>query len=862
MIRLLAALAVVSVFAQQPQDEDFAKAVREWTTRPEFISPLVDHLPKSATIPTPKSILGYHAGAPNKLTYYSDIVRYFRALEEAAPDRVKILSAGMTDEGRECITAFLFTGGFDDALQHRARLAQLADPRSLGESQAKEVIARTKPIYHLVGGLHSSETGSPEMLMELAYRLLVEEGPLFDAIRSNLIVAISPVLEPDGQERYVDWYYRHLIHEKTEEDRMPGPPYWGKYTFHDNNRDSNYSQVTMRNWLKQYLEWHPPIVHDLHESLPLLYTFSGQPPQNPNLDPILYSEMPWFAHHEVSRLTSMGMPGVWTHAFVDAWSVGYLGFMASNHNGMVRIYETFGNRGANTMLRTLDPTDSIRPGLTKREWYRPMPVTGKIEWSHRNNTNYMQTGVLVALELASANARTIVENFYRKSRNALQAGQKEAPFGWTIPAGQKDPTRVAFVVNTLRLQGIEVGRRADGTFVVRRDQPYGRLAKSLLEKQTFPEANLRTYDDTGWTMGLMAGVEVKEAADRKDLDEPAPLIDRYDPQGNVDGSGAYLTVPHNGSNYMITLRHRLKDQPVESTADGSFVIPNSERAREEIVKLGLAAKASPAKPQGPLHTVDIARVAIFSRWGRTQETGWVRHAFDHFGVGYELIFKERVREGNLRGSFDVIVVPQMGTSTKEIIQDIECKGRQLGYTKTTEFRFLGMYGESADMCGGMGLAGLVEIEKFVRDGGRLITLGGSSALGAEMLRHVDAGSPPSGFYAPGPIVEAEILKATHPVFYGYPDKILPVRYSNGPMFAIPEGHKAQLTLMRFLGTENSILSGLMNRPAEVKGRAVIADAPLGQGRVLLFAINPCYRWQNQREFNLLFNAVMHWNDWN
>jgi hypothetical protein len=862
MIRWFAAFAALGVFAQQPQDEDFAKAVRAWTTKPEFLSPLVDHLPASATIPSPKSFLGYHAGAPNKLTYYADIIRYYRALEQAAPSRIKIVSAGKTDEGKECITAFFFDGSFDEVLQHRERLARLADPRTLSETQAKEVVAKTKPIYHIVGGLHSSETGSPEMLLELAYRLLAEEGPLFAAIRKNLIVAISPVLEPDGQERYVDWYYRHLIHEKSEDDRIPGPPYWGKYTFHDNNRDGNYSQVTMQNWLKHYLEWNPPIVHDLHESLPFLYTFSGQPPQNPNLDPILYAELPWFAHYEVSKLTSFGMPGVWTHGFVDMWWVGYLGFMASNHNGMMRLYETFGNRGANTMLRNIVPPGSDGPGMTKREWFRPMPAYKQVEWSHRNNTNYMQTALLASLELASANALTIVENFYRKSRNGVEAGKQEAPFGWTIPAGQKDPTRVAFLVNTLRLQGIEVGRRADGTFVIRRDQPYGRLAKSLLEKQTFPDANLRTYGDTGWTMGLMTGVEVKEIGERKLLDEPAGLIDRYDPQGTIEGSGAYLTVEHNGSNHLIALRYRLKNERVESTAGGALVLRNTPGAREEITKLGLIAKASAGKPEGLLHDADLPRLAVFSRWGSTQETGWVRHAFDHFGIDYELIFKERIRQGGLRASYDVIVMPHMGNSAKDIVQDVECKDRSLAYTKTPEYRYLGMYGESEDICGGMGLGGLVEIEKFVLEGGRLITLGGTSALGAELLRKVDAGQPSPGFYAPGPIVEAEIRKPSHPVFYGYPDKTLPVRYAGGPLLSIPERDKASLVLMQFSGSATAVLSGLMNRPAEVKDKAAIVDAPLGKGRILLFAINPCLRWQNHREFNLLFNAVMHWNDWN
>src|SRR5688572_20150707 len=238
---------------------------------------------------------------------------------------------------------------------YKSHLSKLADPRKLSDADARAVLAQAKPIYHLTGGLHSSETGSPEMLMELAYRLVAEEGPLFDQIRKNLIVFITPVLEPDGHDRYTDWYYRYKINEEREEDRLTGPPYWGKYIFHDNNRDINYSQVTMRNWLRAYLEWHPPIVHDLHESVPFLYTFSGQAPHNPNLDPILYAELPWFANFELTKMIGYGMPGVWTHAFVDMWSVGYLGFMASNHNGMLRMYETYGNGGANTMKRSVVP---------------------------------------------------------------------------------------------------------------------------------------------------------------------------------------------------------------------------------------------------------------------------------------------------------------------------------------------------------------------------------------------------------------------------------------------------------------------------------------------------------------------------
>src|SRR6185437_6040410 len=209
------------------------------------------------------------------------------------------------------------------------------------------------------------------------------------------------------------------------------------------------------------------------ESEPFMYTFSGQAPQNPTLDPILYAELPWFSNFEMTKMIAYGMPGVWTHAFVDMWSPGYLGFMSSNHNGMLRMYETFGNAGANTMHRTVGgggrggegapggegagAPAGRGGGMTAREWYRPLPPYRDVDWSMRDNNNFMETGALSALELTSQFSKTVLENFYKKSLNSVKSGETEAPYGYVIPGNQKDMTRVAFVVNILRLQGIEVG---------------------------------------------------------------------------------------------------------------------------------------------------------------------------------------------------------------------------------------------------------------------------------------------------------------------------------------------------------------------------------------------------------------------
>jgi hypothetical protein len=891
LVSLLVAWGVVaSASAQtksQPQDEEFAKLVKEWTTMPEFMSPLVDHLPKVASIPTPKDVLGYYAGAPKKLTRVADLNRYYRALAAASP-RVKVLPAGSTDEGRECLViAVSEEATIRDLDTYKGYLARLADPRGLSPEEARRVINLAKPIYMFTGGLHSAETGPPEMLMELAYRLAVDESPLYEQIRRNTIVMMSNAAEPDGRDRYVDWYYRHKIAEESEADRQPGPPYWGKYIFHDNNRDINYSQVTMRNWLQFYLQWHPPIMHDLHESEPFMYTFSGQSPQNPTLDPILYGELPWFSNFEMTRMISFGMPGVWTHAFVDMWSPGYLGFMSSNHNGMLRMYETFGNGGANTMKRTVDAPPGEGGGagggsMTTREWYRPVPPYKEVVWSMRNNTNYMETGVLSALELTANFSKTVLENFYDKSRNSIDAGGKQAPYGYVMPGNQRDMTRVAFIVNVLRLQGIEVGRASaevklsDGTYpagslLVKLNQPYGRLAKILLEKQQFPDPALRTYDDTGWTMGLMSRAQVIESSDKSVLNVPVAPVDTLEIAGSVKGAGSVTAVLHNGSNSLATLRYRLKDltyrvvsQPYRN-ADidlpaGSLLIPSSPRVKTEIEKLGLQAIALNDVTPITAAPAALPRLAVYSTWGSTQDVGWVRYAFDHFEVAYDLIYKERVRKGNLRDSYDVIVIPNQARSSKALVFDVESKGKPLAYTKTPEFPTLGAYGDSEDIAGGMGLEGVVEFDKFVRAGGILITLGTSSFFPADFgITHtVDAARTSAQFYAPGPIVEAEIQKPAHPIFYGYTERVVPVRYANGPLLRVPTEDRGNQVLMQFPGTDRSILSGLMRGVAETRGRPAVLDVPVGQGHVILFATNPCYRWQNLGEFNMLANAILYY----
>jgi len=902
---LLVALAASSTAspAQAPQtsgaqamDPDYAARVKEWTTKPEFTSPLVDHLPASTGVPSPRDVLGHHIGAPKELTYYTDILRYYDTLA-AHSGRVKVLRIGKTEEGRDSVIVFV---GSEDSIAHldeeRQNLARIADPRGLSETEAHALIAKTKPIYTLSGGLHSAELGPPEMLMELAYRLATEDSPLIQKIRDNVIVAIMPVADPDGRDRSIDWYYAHNV-DITDYEKMSGVPYWGKYTKHDDNRDINYAGMANQNFLKWYLDWHPPIMHDLHESVPFLYIYSGQAPQNPLWDPIVYGELPMLANWDMSQLTKYGMPGVWNHGYVDAWSPGYVAIMATNHNGLMRFYEIFGNAGATTMERTIAPPSSpaiIGGGgggfgdFTKRQWYRPNPPYKTVLWSMRDNTNYAETGVLNSLQFVSTFPQVILENFYVKSRNALNAGTKEAPYGFILPSDQEDPTRVAFVIHILRMQGIEVGRAkaaiklSDGSYpagslVVKTNQPYGPLAKTLLQKQVDPDPDLTTYDDSAWTMSLMTNTIIKPTDDIAVQAVAVDPVQQYDPEGTLKdvAAAAVYAIADHGSPNMITLRYGLKDVAVQvaekpftaagvSFPAGTFLIPaDAGSTLKPLAKgLGLDVVGLAASPKVATHAATLPRLAIFSTWAGTQDVGWVRYTFDQYKVPYDLIFKERVLEGNLAKDYDLILIPNQMRSAKALVIDIPKADKPLWYKKTDKFKYLGDYGSSDDISGGMGAAGVVEFQKFVEGGGMLVTLGTSSAFPPDfgLTPTIDTSNPGAHFYAPGPIVDADILRPENPIFYGYSAKTIPVRYANGPLFRMTEKMDKDDVLMRFPGGEKSVLSGLFNGADDIKGRAAVVVAPAGKGEVVMFATNPVWRWQNVGEYRMVFNTLMNFRN--
>jgi len=402
---LAASLAPVAPAVAQEQrvDAEYTAKIKEYLQDSRITTELVDHLPASSTVPTPLKFLGRVVGMPGELTYAKDIQRYFEALDKASP-RVTTWKIGTTEEGRDIVLlAVADEATIRNLEKYKGMLASLTDPRKTTEEQARALIKTAKPIYYITSGMHSPETGGPEMLMELAYRLAVEETPFIQGIRSNVITFITPVLEVDGREKVVDTYYFNKK-RPTGEARLP-VMYWGKYVQHDNNRDGmgQFLQLT-RAVTRTVLEWRPTILHDLHEAQTYLYASTGTGPYNEQLDPITINEWWMLAENDVMEMTKRGVPGVWTYGFYDGWVPNYMFFIAHSHNSVGRFYE----------VQSYGPDNYVvRPGATttSREWFRPNPPLPSINWGPRNNTNIQESAILFALSHVGKNRELYLENY-------------------------------------------------------------------------------------------------------------------------------------------------------------------------------------------------------------------------------------------------------------------------------------------------------------------------------------------------------------------------------------------------------------------------------------------------------------------
>jgi Zinc carboxypeptidase len=903
LVCALWAAAAANAFAQspsnpyardpkQPVDEAYTQKIKEYTTAPYFTSPLVDYLPASKTVPTPQAVLGDVAGAPGKLPYSHEVYRYMRMVEKASP-RVKVYSIGKTEEGREMIAVAVSSeANLAKLEENRGRLAKLADPRTIGmnDAEADKLVDQSVPVYYITGTIHSPETGAPTALMELVYRLAVDDSPYIQKIRSRLVTLITPIVEVDGRDRHVDIYRWHLANPGKN---WPGTLYWGKYVAHDNNRDAmGLTLALTRNVLNTYVEWKAQVLHDLHESVAYLYDNTvGDGPYNAWLDPILTDEWQMIGWNNVSEMTKFGMPGVFTHGTFDTWTPGYLMFIAATHNGISRLYETFGNGGADTLERTLGPNE------TARTWYKQNPPLPKAKWSQRNNNNYEETGLLVSLNHFADNKNLFLKNFYLKSKRSILKPKTEGPAAYVFPADDPRPGPQADLLRILQLQGCEISRATApftvtipgkkrpnrqmtndapsngergssgqgsdgqerpaqerpganakdappetrtfpaGTYVVRMDQPYSRIADTLLDYQYWapddPQRN--PYDDTGWTFGELFNVKVVRVTDMKVLDASVEMVKgELKAPGSVTGTGSVFAINHNADPSLATLRYRFKDAQFDVAEDsfesngqkfvrGSFIIRNVSATDlgKAATELGLQVHALGSAPTVKTHPARAARIALLHTWINTQDEGWWRLTLDQLAVPFTYIStQDLTKDPDLRSKYDVILFPPVSRgSGQAIISGMPLYGNPIPW-KTTELTpNIGKEDSTDDIRPGMGWEGMANLQKFIREGGVFITVDDTAAFAVQFgLTPGVSVTPAQRLKVTGAVLRSKLVDGSSPIAYGFEDN-LAIYAFDGPIFGVSS----------MVGGRGGRGAG-SGEPRRATGRGTIDEPDQPQGR--------------------------------
>ncbi len=839
----LAILILATIALPQGIHQEYTKKIRELTTEKAFLTKWIDYLPAGKGVPSPLEVLGHIAGAPNVLSYSHEVYKYFDALDKASP-RVKVFRMDKTEEGRDWIVAAI---GDESSIRgldrYKAMTARLADPRRTTEAEAAALMAKAKPFYWATGGMHSSETGSVEMLMELAYRLAVDETPFIKAIRENSIVLITPILEVDGRDKYVDIAMAPRKDPKTAvTNRLL---YWGKYVAHDNNRDNiGQALVLTRNILKTALDYHPQVMHDLHESAGHLYISTGSGPYNAWLDPIVIDEWHQMAYHEIDALTREGVPGVWSHTFYDGWAPNYAFYAANGHNAIGRFYET---QGAG------DGSTRIVGNSTNRTWYKPNPPLAQAVWSIRNNVNLQQSALLVAMNNVAVNKARFLENFWLKSKRSVAKARAEGPAAYILPATDPRPGLQARLLRLLQGQGVEI-HKADksfkigeteypaGSYVVRMDQPYSRMADMLLDKQYFDTNDGRPYDDVGWQLGPLFNVQTVRIADAAVLSAPMSLAaGPVKPAGGIirpagGASAAAYLINHNGDNGLASLRFRLKDLRIQAAEKsfeaegrkfnaGTFILKPSENGSGLEAALDAAARefglpvvAAAAGPAVPAHEMVPPRIALVHTWQSTQNEGWVRAALDELGVPYDYVSVHAVRDNaRLRDKWDAILIGPSSGDAMSLVNGV-IADKPTAWKKTPATPNIGVLDSSDDIRGGLELEGVLHLRDFIKEGGLLVTLTNSSILPIHFgfAPGIAVRTTPN-LIAGGSVFKADLSDKSSPIVYGY-DESIGVYFSQAPVFGLGSGP-----------TPGTRVAAPTGRPS---GRGGLKDPDIPQGRPL------------------------------
>lgn len=783
--------------------------------------------PVTAQVPTPEEHLGRPVGRDFELADWDEVSGYFRRLGAASP-RVLCETVGTTTEGREFLLATISSeenlGRLDEL---RGIAGRLADPRGLTPDEEARCLRDGRVILFIASAMHATEVAAPQFTMEFAHALATSDEEPWRSARENCVVLIAPSLNPDGQDHVVSWY-RETV----------GTPYettgllklYQLYAGHDNNRDWFMLSLDETRIVTEllYSKWHPQVYWDVHQQGSSGERFFVPPfrdPLNPNLEPVVIAGIDELGTRALFDMTRWGFTGIATGVSYDMWWNGGNRNVPVRHNIVGLLTEAASCRLATPIFQQQSSLSGPRRGseyVPHNNFPDPWPGGW---WRIRDILDYEYAFGKSLVGSLARERELWLDNALRAARNSMATAREHGPFAWLIPSDNEDPEAVRRFVDTLLLGGVEVhAARADfeadgrpypaGTLVLSSDQPYAQHVKDLCEVQRYPAGD-PPYDVAGWTLPLLLGirrVEVKTAFEAE--------LERV---RSVDEALASFS----------------------ATRDGTFQVRDgaSWKAyfRGDTDRLGRGERAFATLPLGE------TRVGLYTPWSGSMDEGWTRWVFDEFGVPYTRVRNEMIRAGNLREILDVLVIPSISSRQLD-------RGRSPGSIPAEYER-------------GLDPEGAIAVEEFVEAGGRLVCFGSSASWAVDLLRlplkDVTSGDEGEGFSCPGSVLRG-VPHGERSIVAGLPASI-PLFFSRSSAWRELDSEEREGRDLRALEFDEQVLltyaptrlllSGYVEKPEVVEGRAAWIRADVGDGEVHLFGFRPQYRSWTQGTFHLLFRAM-------
>jgi hypothetical protein len=756
-----------------------------------------------AAVPTPKSYFGHEIGADRTVLDWDKVVSYFQELSKTS-DRIRVQELGKSTEGRPFLAAVIAA---PETLQHLDRYLaiqqQLADPRRTTPAQAEPLFAQGKAIVLITCSIHASEIASTHTAVEFAYRILTEDKPRFRAILRDTIFLLVPSLNPDGVDIVTRWYRKTL---GTPAEGTDPPELWHHYVGHDDNRDwYMFTQVeTQLTISKLHNVWHPQIVYDVHQQGPYASRLFVPPwldPTEPNIDPILMQETNMMGTAIASDLTAAGKSGVALNAIYDFWTPSrhYQAF----HGGLRLLTESASARLATPVEVRPDQISETALGFRPREksWNYLEPWLGGT-WRLRDIIDYQLIAWESCLYNAALHREELLRSFYKVGQRQIA---RNDPWGFVVPAQQRDPGATRKLLETLRFGMVEIGKAADGSAVIPMRQPYSGWAKALLERQHYPEEHLypggppkRPYDVTAHTLPLLMGV------DAKPISQPVDFSGEW--KAPPSASGPLLAAADTDSWVAVNRAWKNGSSVWRDPASGDFSLTGRSGWKE----------------------LRRPRIGLYRSWMPNMDEGWTRWLFEQFGFAYTSLLNADIQAGGLRQRFDVLV-----------FADQSSRNIDTGYANALPAEYLG----------GLGPKGADTLREFAAAGGTLVFLNHASDYAIEHLGvTATAVTGAAGFYSPGSLLNIH-LDTRHPLAYGVPGD-LAIWSEQSPAW------DTQLPVVARYTDANVLASGWLEGEKVIAGRAAIIDAPVGSGHIVLFGMRPQYRGQSYLTFKMFFNALL------